>query len=105
MRCEEACYGGTDVMERPCAVARGKDINNEVYAVEQKHMVNSGVRGTKEMNLRTEVYCKSIVTIIIPYHIQVPSTGKLYYWYSRRLRRFGLVAAAHSGRCGHARAV
>jgi hypothetical protein len=22
-----ACYGGTDVMERPCAVARGKDIN------------------------------------------------------------------------------
>jgi hypothetical protein len=24
----EACYGGTDVMERPCAVARGIDINN-----------------------------------------------------------------------------
>jgi hypothetical protein len=23
----EACYGGTDVMERPCAVARGEDIN------------------------------------------------------------------------------
>ena len=23
----EACYGGTGVMERPCAVARGKDIN------------------------------------------------------------------------------
>jgi hypothetical protein len=23
----EACYGGTDVMERPCAVARGIDIN------------------------------------------------------------------------------
>ena len=23
----EACYGGTDVMERSCAVARGKDIN------------------------------------------------------------------------------
>jgi hypothetical protein len=23
-----ACYGGTDVMERSCAVARGKDINN-----------------------------------------------------------------------------
>ena len=22
-----ACYGGTDVMERSCAVARGKDIN------------------------------------------------------------------------------
>jgi hypothetical protein len=27
MRWKEACYGGTDVMERPCAVARGKDIN------------------------------------------------------------------------------
>jgi hypothetical protein len=24
----EACYGGTDVMERSCAVARGKDINS-----------------------------------------------------------------------------
>jgi hypothetical protein len=24
----EACYGGTDVMERFCAVARGKDINS-----------------------------------------------------------------------------
>jgi hypothetical protein len=23
-----ACYGGTDVMERSCAVARGKDINS-----------------------------------------------------------------------------
>jgi hypothetical protein len=23
----EACYGGTDVMERSCAAARGKDIN------------------------------------------------------------------------------
>jgi hypothetical protein len=27
----EACYGGTDVMERSCAVARGKDINNNTY--------------------------------------------------------------------------
>jgi hypothetical protein len=25
----EACYGGTDVMERSCAVARGIDISNE----------------------------------------------------------------------------
>jgi hypothetical protein len=24
-----ACYGGTDVMERSCAVARGIDINNQ----------------------------------------------------------------------------
>jgi hypothetical protein len=28
MRWKEACYEGTDVMERSCAVARGKDINN-----------------------------------------------------------------------------
>jgi hypothetical protein len=27
MRWKEACYGGTGVMERSCAVARGKDIN------------------------------------------------------------------------------
>jgi hypothetical protein len=26
----EACYGGTDVMERSCAVARGIDINIHV---------------------------------------------------------------------------
>ena len=31
----EACYGGTDVMEKPCAcaVARGKDINSETATV------------------------------------------------------------------------
>jgi hypothetical protein len=28
MRWKEACYGGTDVMERSCAVARGKDFNS-----------------------------------------------------------------------------
>jgi hypothetical protein len=28
VRWKEACYGGTDVMERSCAVARGKDINS-----------------------------------------------------------------------------
>jgi hypothetical protein len=27
MRWIGACYGGTDVMERSCVVARGKDIN------------------------------------------------------------------------------
>jgi hypothetical protein len=26
----EACYGGTDVMERSCAVARGIDINTKL---------------------------------------------------------------------------
>jgi hypothetical protein len=30
----EACYGGTDVMERSCAVARGIDINK--YAVRRR---------------------------------------------------------------------
>jgi hypothetical protein len=29
----EACYGGTDVMERSCAVARGIDINIRCGAV------------------------------------------------------------------------
>jgi hypothetical protein len=29
----EACYGGTDVMERPCAVARGIDINSNGYVL------------------------------------------------------------------------
>jgi hypothetical protein len=28
----EACYGGTDVMERSCAVARGIDINNRLVS-------------------------------------------------------------------------
>jgi hypothetical protein len=27
----EACYGGTDVMERSCAVARGIDINRGLF--------------------------------------------------------------------------
>jgi hypothetical protein len=29
----EACYGGTDVMERSCAVARGIDINKNFLEV------------------------------------------------------------------------
>jgi hypothetical protein len=29
----EACYGGTDVMERSCAVARGIDINKHRSAL------------------------------------------------------------------------
>jgi hypothetical protein len=28
----EACYGGTDVMERSCAVARGIDINRRAIS-------------------------------------------------------------------------
>jgi hypothetical protein len=31
MRWKEACYGGADVKERSCAVARGKDINIMQY--------------------------------------------------------------------------
>jgi hypothetical protein len=27
----EACYGGADVMERSCAMARGKDINMHIF--------------------------------------------------------------------------
>ena len=37
-RWKEACYGGTDVMERSCAVARRIDIN--------KYPLGPGVRGT-----------------------------------------------------------
>ena len=29
----EACYGGTDVMERSCAVARGIDINSAAWGL------------------------------------------------------------------------
>jgi hypothetical protein len=29
----EACYGGTDVMERSCAVARGIDINTQALTL------------------------------------------------------------------------
>jgi hypothetical protein len=34
MRWKMACYGGTDVMERSCAVARGKDINKYRYSID-----------------------------------------------------------------------
>jgi hypothetical protein len=39
---------------------------SEVDAVEQKDMVNSGVGGAKDRNLRTEVGCRSIAISIIP---------------------------------------
>jgi hypothetical protein len=75
-------------------------------------MVNSGVRGTKktkgkgkqqEPQDRGGLYEHR--AYYLAYHNQVPSTGNLQYWYSRRRRRFGLVADASSGRCGHTRAV
>jgi hypothetical protein len=74
---------------------------SKVGAIEQRYMVNSGVRGTKSNHLMIEMD----FTYYLSYHNLVPSAGNLYYWYSRRLRRFGLVAGAPSGRCGHARAV
>ena len=37
-----ACYGGTDVMERPCAMARGKDINKEERRRQEEGRWNGG---------------------------------------------------------------
>jgi hypothetical protein len=42
---------------------------SKVDAAEQKDVVNSGARGTKDRNLRTEVGCKSIVPIPVIYSI------------------------------------
>jgi hypothetical protein len=56
---------------------------SKVDAVEQRYMVNSGVRGTKDWNPRTEVdWYSTLIRVlcqftITPYHIQVPSAGKL----------------------------
>ena len=55
---------------------------SKVDAVEQRYMVNSGVRGTKNKGLRTKVDCTSIVPIIYPiiFKYQVPviyTTGTL----------------------------
>jgi hypothetical protein len=44
-----------------------------VDAVE-RNVVNSGVRGKKDRDLRTEVGC---ATYDLPYHAQAPSTGDL----------------------------
>jgi hypothetical protein len=53
---------------------------------EQRNMVNSGVRGTKNNHLMIEMDC----IYYLSYRNLVPSTGNLHYWCSRRLRRFGL---------------
>jgi hypothetical protein len=37
----EACYGGTDVMERSCAVARGIDINNGGMSKSSKYIIQA----------------------------------------------------------------
>jgi hypothetical protein len=36
----EACYGGTDVMERSCAVARGIDINSGKRSIQPQKTSN-----------------------------------------------------------------
>ena len=59
---------------------------SKIGAIEQRHMVNSGVRGTKNNHLMIEMDC----VYYLSYRNLVPSTGNLHYWYSRRLRRFGL---------------
>ena len=50
---------------------------SKVDAVEQKDMVNSGARGKKDRNLRTEGGLSKYRTYNLAYHIQVPSTGNL----------------------------
>jgi hypothetical protein len=39
---------------------------SKVDAVEQRDIVNSGVRGTEDWNLRAEVGCASIAPIVYP---------------------------------------
>ena len=85
-------------MREPCVRVSASSYS-KVGAIEQRYMVNSGVRGTKNKGLRAEVGCASIAPIIyhLPCHAQAPSTGNLCCWCSRRLRRFGLAAGAPSG--------
>jgi hypothetical protein len=92
----EACYGGTGVMERSCAI----------YGWRGGKTPTKNRTGTADWD--GLVFYSNTGRILIYYpttYIQAPSAGKLYYWYSRRRRRFGLVAGAPSGRCGHARTV
>jgi hypothetical protein len=53
---------------------------------EQRNMVNSGVRGTKNNHLMIEMDC----IYYLSYRNLGPSAGNLNHWCSRRLRRFGL---------------
>ena len=43
----EACYGGTDVMERSCAVARGKDTNMTIHHTMHVRVGRSGTNWSK----------------------------------------------------------
>ena len=51
----EACYGGTDVMGRSCAVARGIDINSRASAVYQSILFNFSSPCTKFPGSGTEI--------------------------------------------------
>jgi hypothetical protein len=57
---------------------------------EQRNMVNSGVRGTKKNHLMIEMDCIYYLSYRNLGPTTGPSTGNLHYWFSRRLRRFGL---------------
>jgi hypothetical protein len=76
---------------------------SKVGAIEQRYMVNSGVRGKKDRNPRMRVEYLFIYPITYKYKYRVPV---IYTTLTRGLRRrFGLIAGAPSGRCGHALAV
>jgi hypothetical protein len=80
-------------MRKPCAHVRASSYT-EVDAVEQR----SEGQGGQEPQDRGGFYERRNYS-------QAPSNGDLQCWCSRGGRRFGIVAGAFSGRCGHARAV
>ena len=51
----EACYGGTDVMERSCAVARGKDTNMTIHYTMHIRVGHSGAPRNDVWNLENIV--------------------------------------------------
>jgi hypothetical protein len=54
-----------NIIREPCAYMCVSSYS-KVGAVEQRYMVNSGMRGTKNNHLRTEVDCTSIVPNTYP---------------------------------------
>ena len=54
-----ACYGGTDVMGRPCAMARGKDISSMLYVC----MCTVGVRAPRRAHLISYVFIKFVFRV------------------------------------------
>jgi hypothetical protein len=80
---------------------------SKVDAAEQRDMVNSGVGGTKDRDLRTGVGCALVVPIIYPiiFKYLVPVIYSIGTPGDVAASGFGLVAGTFPGRCGHARAV